>query len=183
MTIADGLMILAVLLGPILAIQVQKIIEYRKEKSGRRLSIFKTLMATRGAPISYAHVEALNMIEIEFHPHKKFKNIIDQWKIYLDHLASAPQDRAASTYNADFATWSSKNNEHLIDLLYIMSKQFGYDFDKVTLKKGVYVPKGHNDIEIENQFIRRSFIDVLLGRKSLPINVVNQIQEVPDRNE
>ena len=66
MTISDILMILAVLLAPFLAVYVQKKIETWKSQRDTKLWIFKTLMATRGATLSPQHVQALNMIDLEF---------------------------------------------------------------------------------------------------------------------
>ncbi len=64
MTIADWLMILSVVAAPTIAVQVQKYLErFREDKAGR-LSVFKTLMATRGAIVSSTHVQALNMIDL-----------------------------------------------------------------------------------------------------------------------
>lgn len=61
----------------------------------------------------------------------------------------------------------------LTDLLYEMAKVLDYDFDKVHLKRGAYIPQGHVDIELEQNFIRRSLVDLFLGGKSIPINIVN----------
>ena len=66
MTIADGLMIGAVLLAPLVAIQVQKILEGWKEINERKERVFKTLMSTRARRLDHSHVEALNMIDLVF---------------------------------------------------------------------------------------------------------------------
>lgn len=60
------LTILAIILWPILAVQSQKYIELIKENKSRRLKIFKTLMSTRGERLSRGHVQALNLIDMEF---------------------------------------------------------------------------------------------------------------------
>lgn len=50
-------------------------------------------MATRGAKVSPDHVEALNMIDIEFYGRRSGrrsraeKSVVDAWKIYLDWLS------------------------------------------------------------------------------------------------
>ena len=85
MTISDWLVIVIILLAPLLAIQTQKYIENSREKKARKMKIFRTLMATRGNPLSPQHVEALNMIDIEFYENKK---IVDGWKLLLDILIS-----------------------------------------------------------------------------------------------
>ena len=66
MRIADVLIVIAVILGPILAVQAQKMIEAWRNKREKRITVFRVLMATRGTPISPHHVEALNLIDIEF---------------------------------------------------------------------------------------------------------------------
>jgi|SRR5690349_21313932 hypothetical protein len=64
--LTDWLTIGAILLAPLFAIQVERILEALKERRRRKLTVFHTLMATRGARLSPAHVEALNRIDIEF---------------------------------------------------------------------------------------------------------------------
>ena len=66
MTISDWLVILAIIIAPILAVQIQKFMDHRKEEKERKMHVFRTLMATRAAPLSPLHVEALNMIDIVF---------------------------------------------------------------------------------------------------------------------
>lgn len=65
-TIADYLIVIATVMGPILAVQAQKRVEVWNEKRNRKLRIFYNLMATRGARISERHVEALNSIQLEY---------------------------------------------------------------------------------------------------------------------
>ena len=53
-----------------------------------------------------------------------------------------------------------------------MAKSLRYEFDKVHLKKGIYAPKGHSEIELEIHAIRKGLVEVLLKGKPLPMNVV-----------
>jgi hypothetical protein len=55
------------LLGPVLAVQAQRWVEGFREKKARRLTVFRTLMATRALNLSTAHVEALNAVPIDFY--------------------------------------------------------------------------------------------------------------------
>jgi hypothetical protein len=173
MTISDWLMIIAVVLGPILAVQTQKLIEKWKEARGRKLGIFKTLMATRGARLSPQHVQALNMIDLEFSSdNPKEKTVLDAWKAYLDHLYSVPRDFQDPSYQAKFTLWDSKSSEYLIALLSAMGKSAGFVFDEVQLKKGAYTPQGYVDFEMENSLIRKGTLEILYGRRSLPVKEV-----------
>ena len=57
----------ATLLGPVLAVQAQKWLERGRAIKERRLTIFRTLMATRAAMLSPSHVEALNAVPVDFY--------------------------------------------------------------------------------------------------------------------
>jgi hypothetical protein len=67
----DIIMIIAVFAGPIVAVQLQTLLERRREKRERKLKVFRTLMATRARKAADpSHVEALNLIGIEFYKHR-----------------------------------------------------------------------------------------------------------------
>lgn len=180
MTISDWLVIIAIIIAPILAVQIQKFIENRKVIKERKMQVFRTLMATRATPLSPLHVEALNMIDIEFHKDKK---IVDAWKLLLDNFANYPKDPKDPNYQTKLNSSAERSSELLTDLLYEMAKVLDYDFDKVHLKRGAYIPQGHADIELEQNFIRRSFVDIFLGGKSIPINIVNPPEQVETRRK
>ena len=97
MDIKDWVTVIAVILSPLLAVQAQKMIETLREKRNRRIKIFKTLMSTRGERLSRDHVQALNMIDIEFYGRRFFgirfqrrseKAVTNAWKNYNDNLNS-----------------------------------------------------------------------------------------------
>lgn len=101
MTISDFIMILAVLAAPVLAVQVQKVIESFQRHQQRRQEIFEVLMGTRaeGMRTSYEHVRALNMIDIDFSEKRFFRGwrvlpeqrkVIHAWRQYKDHLNTPP---------------------------------------------------------------------------------------------
>jgi len=184
MTISDWLMIAAVLLGPIFAVQVQKAIESWKESKQRKIAIFKTLMSTRRTTLSPRHVEALNMIDIEFSPKKsKEKKVIESWKIYLDHLNSPQLNPDDPDYSIKLDQWTKESNSLLVDLLKLMGMCLGYDFDKVHLMKGAYSPQGHANIEMEQNLIRRFIVELFMRNKSLPVDIVSIKNQQENKNE
>lgn len=170
MTINDWLIIAAMIIAPILAVQIQKFIECRKETKERKIQIFRTLMATRATPISPLHVEALNMIDVVFY---KDKNIVDAWKLLLDNFSNYPKDTKDPNYQTKLTASSEKSSDLLIDLLYEMAKSLNYDFDKVHLKRGVYIPQAHAVFNLEQDIIRKSLVEVFVGKKTIPINIVS----------
>ena len=159
MDITDIIMIFAVFLGPIFAVQIQKYIEIKRESRNRKLYIFHTLMSTRATTLSQNHVTALNMIDIAFYSDKE---VISSWKIYYDHLSNKPLDEYT-------VTWHGKCEDLLIELLYTMAQYLDYDFDKVQLKRGCYRPMGHDNIESDHQKILKGLTSILDGENAIPI--------------
>jgi hypothetical protein len=168
MTISDGLIILAMLAGPVLAVQVQKWVESQKEKKARRMNIFRTLMTTRATPIAPEHVQALNMIDVEFYDNKKIKEL---WKLMLDNFLNYPKmdDPAFST---KLTSASEKSKDQLIELLYVMAESLGYHFDKVHLKKEVYFPVGHGELLMDQEIIRKGFVEICSGTRPISIRAI-----------
>jgi hypothetical protein len=170
MKFADWIMIAAILCGPVLAVQAQKWIETAREKRNRRLNVFKRLMATRGAVLSPGHVEALNMIDLEFAGRgRRNEQVRRRWREYLDHLGSLTQDPEEQARN--LPVWTERSGNLLADLLHDMGMAVGYDFDRVQIRRGIYIPMGHANFEMETQLLRRLLIQLLVGERSLPLEV------------
>ena len=171
MKLYEILTLVAIVLGPIIAIQLEKFLEKQREIKGRKLAIFKTLMATRGSKLSTAHVEALNRIDLEFSNNRKYKKVIDSWKEYFDNLCQ----RADST--EQLTSWVNKNEELLTNMLYEMGKTLDYNFDKVLIKRNAYLPVGHERAEQEEQTLREGLIKIIKGEETLPISVYQEVNE------
>ncbi len=171
MSTPDIISILAILAGPVLAVQVQKFLERQREHKHNRAEVFKTLMATRGAVLSSYHVEALNRIDLEFSGDKKYKKVIEAWKEYFDNLNNRKKSEE------DLKTWGERNEELLANLLYEMGNSLGYTFDKVLIKRNMYSPQGHVNVEREHDLIRMGLIKLLSGEISLSVESTNVLDE------
>jgi len=165
--------IVATLLGPILAVQAQKAVERARDRNNRKSWVFHTLMATRAARLSTDHVQALNMIDLAFygkrifgirHRSKRETAVLDAWHEYLDHLNTKYDDE-------NFSLWVTQGEELFVNLLFSLTADVGFRFDRVKLKKGVYSPIGHGELEFEQQQLRKRTIEVLSGEKSLKLDV------------
>ncbi len=161
--VTDLAIVFATAIGPILAIQIQKIIERRQEKRQLQLSIFKTLMSTRVSRMSERHVDALNMIPIEFYG-QKYIRILNAWKTYINHL---------SPNETDAETWGNKSNELYITLVKELASNLGYSFYDEELKKEIYSPMLYHNIQSDNEDIRTGVAKILRGERSLPMEVTS----------
>lgn len=163
MEIHDFIMVFAVLLGPILAVQAQKILEKGRNDEHRKLHIFKTLMSTRASRLSIEHVQALNMIDVEFNGNR-YKNVVNAWRNYHDHLNDSQNDASS---------WRQKNDELFIELLSQMGKALGYEFGNVMLKRTAYSPNAHGEIEFDQHTIRKGLVKILNSESSFPVFFTN----------
>lgn len=162
--------IVATLVGPILAVQVQKYLERVNESKNQKSWIFSTLMATRAARLSADHVRALNMIDLAFNGGRTGRrkptetDVLDTWREYLDHLTSAVSE-------ANIDRWLEKQHELLVVMLSAMATDLNLRYDRVLLRNGAYIPKGHTDLESEQQKLRHLAISVLSGKQPLNMEV------------
>lgn len=164
---SDFLMVLAILLAPLVAIQVSRFLDKQKEIRQRKLQIFQTLMATRATRLSPIHIQALNMIDLEFYGNdKNSKEVVEAWKVYLDHLNNK------KLLESSVDSWSSKGDDLFIDLLQKMAKCLDYDLEKTSIKTTSYFPAGHGQIEDEQTIIRRGLTALFLGKYALPVILV-----------
>lgn len=173
----DIIMTAAVIIGPILAVQIQKVLEQFREKKKNRLYIFRTLMSTRSQRLHRDHVQALNMIDIEFYGRKipliktryqteKEQAVTHAWKSYNNHLNKANE-------YPDINIWISKSDDLFTDLLYAIAQAMNYDFDKVQLQRDCYRPIAHGDLETTQANILKGLEDIFSGKTSLPMTITN----------
>jgi hypothetical protein len=138
--IGDVIMILAVVLAPFVALWAQWHLQLRKEAQSRRLWVFKTLMATRASSMDVNHVQALNMIDVEFESSSKMDTEVRHaWKTYLDHLYTDQGTTPEAT-----GVWNAKSSDFLAELLTKMRNALGYKFDFTYVKGRAYIPMNIN---------------------------------------
>jgi hypothetical protein len=154
--------VLATLLGPILAVQIQKKLERDRALRFRQIEVFRTLMTGR-LVLSYENVKAFNVVPVEFYG---VDEIIKAWRTYLSHMG-VPRPVAP----ADPSAWDAKRIDLFLALLQKMAEHLGYDYDFVQLKDDWYRPQGHGDVENDQQKIRQGLVAILEGRSALPMEV------------
>lgn len=177
MSTKDIIMTVAVILGPILAVQAQKFIERTQEKKNRRMALFKALMSTRAERLNRDHVQALNMIDIEFYGRllpflktryqtRKEQAVTHAWKSYNSHLNQKDEYESLDQ-------WIKKGDELFTNMLYAITQSLNYDYDKVQLQRDCYRPIAHGNIE-NTQLAILDGLDQLVNKgRPLPMFVVN----------
>lgn len=173
MEFKEWITVIAIIAGPIFAVQAQKFIETVRARKDRKLKLFHVLMETRATRLSSSHVSALNMIDLEFYGKSFFgkrwqsgteRKVTNAWKVYNDHL-----NNSFSSKKLD--AWVDKGTELFTKLLYAISQSLGYDFDEVQLKRDCYSPIAHGRIEQEESKIREGMVDIVEGRASINVAI------------
>jgi hypothetical protein len=52
-----------------------------------------------------------------------------------------------------------------------MATTLGYDFDKTHIKRSSYYPQGYGDYENDHMIIRKGLVEIISGKKSIPMEV------------
>jgi|SRR5437762_256161 len=81
--VTDIAIVIATFSGPFLAVYVTEKQRKKADARNRKVHIFRTLMATRAATLAATHIEALNLLDVEFADHPE---VLDRWRLYKDHL-------------------------------------------------------------------------------------------------
>jgi hypothetical protein len=152
--------ILAIIIGPLVALWLQRRAEDHREKRQGRLWVFKTLMMYRATPLAYAYVQALNLIDISFDADTtKERAIRAAWNSLLDHL----------TVNKGRPDFEENTRTLTATLLAAMGTCLGYEFDDVYLRRHAYQPEGHGRVEQEQHELRELLLQVLRNDRRIPI--------------
>ena len=87
----DWLTLVALFLGPTVALMLQRELDRLREKKAQMFNLYMTLMRTRATPLAVDHVNAVNAIDVIFHE-PRYKNIQNAWMNVKDHLNPAKTD-------------------------------------------------------------------------------------------
>ena len=105
--------------------------------------------------MSREQVDALNLIETEFH---REANVQDAFAAYVGHLYQ----------DANSPNWDEERQDHLARLLHHMSVEMRMPLSEAKIRSGGYAPRGwtvRNEIE---QYLH----DVAMNRASIPMRIV-----------
>ena len=175
------LTVIALLAGPPLGVALARYLEYRRDRGGRRMDVFRTLMRTRQVATSVDHVGALNLIEIEF---ARDEEVLVAWKELFQHFAAMhvrrPDEQALPRASQlDNKQCEERFNKRLGDerqrflakLLHAMARVLNFRIEQLEIFEGGYTPQGWENEYLEQQAARNFVIDLYRGNVALPVMV------------
>ena len=146
-------------LGPVLAVAVSLLREAITTKYNRRLYVFRTLMATRRIGISAAHVNALNLVEVEFYRCPKVEAAWNSYKKHLNEPTRRPPDEA----------WYETKERLLAKLLSEIGAVLRFKIPAMDIFKGGYAPQTWADRDMRYTGALEYVYALSQGTKHLPI--------------
>lgn len=179
----EAITIAAIIIGPIVAVLITRWLDDRRERSKRRMDIFRTLMRTRRATMSADHVGALNLVEIEFNNEKL---IIKAWTDLFVHLGSNHSRHFSESIENSMKDDEKRRREVMFDerifkerqsflakLLHAMARKLNFRIEQLEIFEGGYIPQGWVDADLELRVARKFVVDLYFGNRILPVGVVN----------
>lgn len=170
----DWITVAAILIGPVLALFAQRILDWVREKKERRVQLYVTSMSLRGTWLHPDSIRALNAIDTIF-DRRSDKTIRDAWANVIKHVASTrpdPQNQPNET-----RAWGDRLLDLRVDLYQLLGSAVGYSRSVDYIKTHMYVPQYHVDIELEQATIRRQFAKAI-SDDGLKVVVTNNSQNV-----
>jgi hypothetical protein len=172
----DSATIIAIILGPIIALRLESYVRENKQKTDVKKYVFRNLLATRRYPdtILPEHYRAINTIYMDFHGSEK---IIAASKKYISHLNNAKK-REGDELNQ----WIEVQKTLLVELLNEMAKDLKYsDITHSDLALDAYVP-GAAITQLENSAreaeCQKAVLKLMKGEITIPISINNEVNRV-----
>lgn len=162
--------IVAVFLGPVLAVLTALHLEKRRAEKTRKWEIFRILMRTRRLSLSWDHVGALNLVEVEFVNHAA---VISAWKKYLTKLG---EELPPMEDSGRFHQSLQQREALLTELIHEIATVLGIKIPQLDILAGNYIPQRWNDDDWEQRLMRRGLINVLHGKASIRVRQAEQEQ-------
>jgi hypothetical protein len=160
----DWLTLLAIVVGPILAIAGQLWYQRRKELRDAKVGVFRVLMSFRNAQLSPDFVKALNLIDLVFY---KDEAVRERWRKLWEFLNN--KDNFSVPRSSESI---EKQRDLTAQLLSTMARELGFEFDHTALKDGAYRPQHHDDEQAEFAALRQGLIAALNDKGSLNVKVI-----------
>ena len=161
----EGVTIAAIVLGPVLALLVQRVLDWMRRRDETRRQLYFRLMSTRANFLSVEHVQAFNSVDIVF---ADDAHIRDLWQKCLDHVATP------STASG----WTDKLNDLRTDLYQAIGNKLGYEYTTDYIKRGIYFPQLHDTVLQNQSKVLEGFAKAVDGGK-LKIEVTSSAAPAP----
>ena len=112
-------------------------------------------MRTRPDALQPDHVNAFNLVEIEFH---RVPAVLTSYRDLMRHINSS---------GAGTEKWADQHRSYLTKLLSAMATELGYTIEQLDVFEGGYYPSGWGQTDEQQLAMRLGLLELLSGKRSL----------------
>lgn len=157
MELRDWVTVVALVVGPALAVALQLYAQKRGQLRAQRLYVFQTLLAYRQDPFNAERVKALCLIDIVFH---NVPSVRAKWKEYYSALGD-PQYNDGQ--NDAVNVWIQKQNIMLAEMAKVLGYGREIGYEEITRS---YAPKQYNLNFLATQKAQTELLRLLEGSEN-----------------
>lgn len=132
MSVTEIITLIAILVGPILAVLVQLAAEKRKHARDQQTATMRMLASTRHLPADPAYSNAINLIPIDFNG---VSAVMKAHKEYIDAISHVPTEENRAKHDETMLTRQTK-------LIFAMAKHLGLDLPETDIQTAAYAAGG-----------------------------------------
>ncbi|HYB60677.1 MAG TPA: DUF6680 family protein [Methylomirabilota bacterium] len=169
LTISEWLTILAIILGPIIAVLTQLGIQRSNSKRDEKMRVFKTFMGLRATWVQQDFVQAFNLVDVIF-----YKNL--QVRQKRKELFTLLTSRAGADLIPDEVM---RANDLFAEMLAMIGHELGYDFGHTEIKGTAYLPTGQQRLADESRQLMQQTLAVMEGRQNLGVVIRTEEAQQP----
>ncbi|WP_305095966.1 DUF6680 family protein [Croceibacterium aestuarii] len=129
---SEWLTLLAIVLGPIIAVIITLVVEAQRRSRQQRLEIFRTIMTTRHLPGDARYSSSINLVPVEFNRNRA---VVEAYNDYIEETRFKPQ---AGDEEKKFRLLASKQTK----LIAAMAKDLGFRLRESDLEVQAYAADG-----------------------------------------
>ncbi len=156
--------VIAIALSPVIAVQVSELLARRRAHYAQKWQVFESLMLTRAERLSPEHVRALNSVHLAFNgTDNPDRAVRAAWREYFDHLDSLKGAPATDV-------WTARGDELRVLLLQRIAESLKHSVEAADLRRAIYRPIGHSQLEDEQTRLRHWFLALADGKSSIPVS-------------
>lgn len=132
MTPTEIITLIAILVGPILAVVVQLSAEKRKHTRDQQTATMRMLASTRHLPSDPAYSTAINLIPIDFNG---LGPVIQAHRDYIEAISHVPTEENRARHDEKMLTKQTK-------LIFAMARHLGLDLPETDIQTAAYAAGG-----------------------------------------
>jgi hypothetical protein len=144
----------ALVIGPMLALFAQRLLDHIREKRKQRVQLYLTVMSLRASWLHFDSMRALNSIDTIF-DRASDQEVRSAWRSVIAHGTTKRPD--GTEFEEEAKAWDDRLVDLRVDLYQLLGKAVGYNHTIDYIKTQIYAPQYHIDAEIEAMMIRKQF--------------------------